>query len=235
MNPLVEAVAAGHASEAEASGTDPAYPPEPWNLQGNFAVGIFLVPVRELPGEVLAHLPSGARPLTIAGCAPVGMAAARYTPGGVLTYDELLVALPVVHRGQLSVTIPQIWVTSPASQAGGRELWGIPKALMSAQRRSAGPRLQAMYRAEDRAILAEMTATGRMSLPGRWRLPLPTLQRQDSDRGFIRSTNSVRGRLGVARTEWTFGAALSWLRGRRPLLGVAITRAAVTFGARVDR
>lgn len=210
-----------------------AYPPEPWLLEGDFAVGVFLVPMGEIPTHVLAQLPAGSRPLVLAGRAVVGVAAVRYHPGGVLAYDELLVALPVVHRARLAVTIPQIWVSSPASRAGGRALWGIPKELMKAGRRSTGRQLQALYRAQDDAILAETNVVVRVSIPGTWRLPLPTVQR--AGQGFIRSANSVRGSLYLAHTQWTFGSSLSWLQGRRPVLGAAITRASVIFGAHVAR
>lgn len=232
---MTPAGAVDHGGGPHLEREDAAYPPEPWALKGNFAVGVFLVPVREIPAAVLAALPAEARPLVVAGRAVVGAAAVNYTPGGVLEYDELLVAIPVVRRWQISVTIPQIWVTSPASRSGGRALWGIPKELMYATRHSAGPRLEAMYRAEDRAILAEVTAIGRTWLPGRWRLPLPTLQRQIQGDGTVRSLNSVRGRISLARTEWAFGSSLAWLRGRKPVLSAALTRAAVTFGSKVER
>lgn len=216
-----------------------AYPPEPWLLGGDFAVAVFLVPVREIPTEVMAQLPEGSRPLAVAGRAVVGVSAVRYTPGGVLAYDELLVAIPVVHQARLAVTIPQIWVSSPASRAGGRALWGIPKELMDTQRRSTGRLVQALYRAEDRTILAETSARVRRSIPGIWNLPLPTVQRAGESFGhpatFIRSSNSVRGRLHLAHTHWMFGSSLSWLQGRSPVLGAAITRASVIFGARVER
>lgn len=216
-----------------------AYPPEPWLLNGDFAVGVFLVPMGEIPARVLAQLPAGSRPLVLAGQAVVGVAAVRYHPGGVLDYDELLVALPVVHHARLAVTIPQIWVSSPASRAGGRALWGIPKELMTAHRRYTGRELQASYRAEDGAFLAETSVRVSRSLPGRWSLPLPTVQRApgESDRPsmFIRSSNSVRGSLHLANTQWSFGSALSWLQGRRPVLSAAITQASVVFGARARR
>lgn len=216
-----------------------AYPPEPWVLRGNFAVGVFLVPLRDLPAEVRTQLPVGSRPLVLAGCAVVGVAAVQYTLGGVLAYDELLVALPVVHRARLAVTIPQIWVSSPASRAGGRALWGIPKELMNAHRRSTGRRLEVLDRGGDRTILAETSVSVRRSIPGTWSLPLPTVQRAGEAAShpstFIRSSNSVRGRLHLAQTQWTFGSSLSWLQGRRPVLGAAITQARVVFGARVER
>lgn len=210
-----------------------AYPPQPWHLIGDFAVGVFTVPVREIPAEVLAEIPTGARPITVAGRAVVGVAAVRYAPSGVLAYDELLVALPVIHRGRPAVNIPQIWVTSAASQAGGRALWGIPKLLMSARREASGRDLRALYRTDTRAILAETRAHAGFPVPGVWTLPMPTLQRRGA--ASIRSVNSIRGRLHAARTQWTFGSSLSWLQGRRPVLSAAITHAAVVFGTRVQR
>lgn len=211
-----------------------SYPPEPWRLRGEFLAGIFLVTVAELPAHVWAEIPPGARPVTLAGRAIVAVAAVRYTPGGVLAYDELLVAVPTIRRGRLAVTIPQIWVTSPASAAGGQALWGIPKDLMATRRAGAGRRLRVRHRAEDRAVLAEVDGTATVDLPGIWTLPLPTLQRRPGG-GAIRSSNSVRGRLHLARTTWTFGSSLSWLGGRRPALSAALTGAAIVFGTHVER
>jgi hypothetical protein len=55
-----------------------------------------------------------------------------YEEGSPLTYHELLVARPVSTgsgRDGRRVTISDIWVDSPESVAGGRELWAIPKGL----------------------------------------------------------------------------------------------------------
>lgn len=210
-----------------------AYPPEPWLLRGDFAVGVFLIPLKDLPAEVLTEMPAGSRPLAVAGRALVGVAGMSYAHGGVLAYDELLIALPVVHRRRLAVNIVQIWVTSPASRAGGRALWAIPKSLMNARRQVAGRRLRALYRGHDRAILAELSVLIRATIPGRWTLPLPTVQRKGAS--FIRSSNSVSGKLQLAHTEWNFGSSLAWLSGRRPVLGAALTDADVVFGTRVER
>lgn len=210
------------------------YPPEPWHLRGEFLAGVFLVPVAELPGSVWAEMPTGARPITVVGRAIVAVSAVRYTPGGVLDYDELLVAVPTVRRRRVAVTIPQIWVTSPASAAGGRALWGIPKHLMSTRRTAGGRRLRVLHRAEDRAVLAEVDGAATVTLPGTWTLPLPTLQRRPGG-GVIRSVNTVRGRLHVARTAWALGGPLSWLDGRRPALSAALTGAEIVFGTRVER
>jgi acetoacetate decarboxylase len=59
-----------------------------------------------------------------------GAAFVRYEEGSPLTYSELLVGR-AVEPGEHGrrVTITDIWVDSPASVAGGRELWAIPKEL----------------------------------------------------------------------------------------------------------
>ena len=59
-----------------------------------------------------------------------GAAFVSYEPGSDLTYSELLVARPVkTDEHGRRVEITDIWVDSPASVAGGRELWAIPKGL----------------------------------------------------------------------------------------------------------
>jgi acetoacetate decarboxylase len=64
---------------------------------------------------------------------PAGVYAAAfvsYEEGSALTYHELLVARPLSTDAYgRRVTITDIWVDSPASVAGGRELWAIPKGL----------------------------------------------------------------------------------------------------------
>ena len=67
------------------------------------------------------------------------VAFAHYVAGGVLQYEELLLAV-AVHRGaQVRCSIPRIWVTSESAQHGGRELWGIPKHLGDFSRSADGP------------------------------------------------------------------------------------------------
>ena len=207
-----------------------AYPPEPWYLGGALLVSAFLVPVRDLPA-----LPAGGRPLAIGGRAVVGAAFVNYVPGGALHYDELLVAVPTVGRGGLRVTIPQIWVDSPASQAGGRALWGIPKQLASFTRVDDGRRVRTAM-ADARGAVASLRAHyGLPLLPGMRQLALPILQHESGRR--ILSHNRVVGRIGGLRATWAFDpdGPLAWLAGRRPLFNVAIRDASIIFGMDVQR
>jgi len=94
---------------------DLVYPPVPWDMVGQLWLSLFRV--RE---AVDARRPAGT----------YGAAFVRYEEGSPLTYSELLVGR-TVDAGELGrrVTITDIWVDSPASVAGGRELWAIPKEL----------------------------------------------------------------------------------------------------------
>jgi hypothetical protein len=91
------------------------YPPAPWRMHGQLWLSLFRVregdhPDRE-PGVY-------------------GVALVSYEDPSPLTYSELLVAR-LVDAGTYGkcVSITDIWVDSPASVAGGRELWAIPKGL----------------------------------------------------------------------------------------------------------
>ena len=205
------------------------YPPEPWFLGGSLLVSLFLVPVAELP-PAFATLPM----VRLGRLAIVGVAFAHYAPGGVLAYDELLVATPVVARGRARITIPQIWVDSPASLAGGRALWGIPKRLAafeatrtadaaSVSARTAGP------------VAALSARFGRAILPGTPQLPLPIEQRSSGRR--IVSHNKAVGRVTAMRARWRFEprGELGYLHSRRPIASFAVHDAAIVFGQRVER
>ena len=85
------------------------YPAAPWRLRGQMWGTLFAV--AGAPGR-----PRGA----------YAAAFVSYEPGSPLTYSELLVARPL---GGTRVQVTDIWVDSPASRAGGRELWAIPKEL----------------------------------------------------------------------------------------------------------
>ncbi|MEX1178528.1 MAG: acetoacetate decarboxylase family protein [Nitriliruptor sp.] len=211
------------------------YPPEPWHLGGSMHVTLWRVPVPTLPRSLEAALPDGACPITVRGHALVGTAFVRYEPGSVLTYDELLVATLVRHRRRVRVTISDIWVDSPASVAGGRELWGIPKHLATFAR-SGQAHDPVRLRAEvDGTTLAELAVTGRARIPGWRRLPMPTAQRL----GGVERVSRVQSlaRLRLARTAWRFpaGSPLTWLTGGRPLLSLSLEELSIAFGSAGSR
>lgn len=236
--------------------TDAAYPPEPWYLGGSLLVSVFAVPQQALPPEF--SLPEGRRPLRVGSRVIVGVAAARYVPGGALAYDELLVAVLSVGCGArrgarrgvgnrgLRVTIPQIWVDSSISLRGGRELWGIPKQLARFDRTDtpAGRTRMSMVaegsagtgRNSPRLPTVELRARrGLPLLPGLRQLALPILQRLDGR--VILSHNRVIGRMSGLRASWRFaaGGALGYLSGRRPLFTIALHDASIVFGMDVHR
>lgn len=159
-----------------------SYPPPPWRLGGELLVSVFL----DRHGLV-------------------GVAFARYD--GDLAYRELLVA---VARAPAAVTVTQIWVDSPASRAGGRELWGIPKEMATF---GAAPGIAALRATAGRAL----------PVPP---FPLVTLQP-----GHL-ALNVARGRLRPLRAHWEFAAdgPLAWLRGRSPVASFALTDARIAFG-----
>ena len=196
------------------------YPPEPWYLSGDLHCSAWCVPVGALP-----ELPSGVRPLTVAGQAFVFAAWADYRPPGVLSYRELLVA--VVVRGGPRVTIPRIWVDSPASLAGGRALWHIPKEAAEF-RLTDEPEFAAEARA-DGNLLAGTEFRRRRALPFRLPLAFSVLQH-----GPRRSRVRVAARLGVARSVWRVGAGgpAAFLTGRRPVVSLVARDFRMRFGGR---
>lgn len=250
-----------------------AFPPEPWHLGGSLLVSTFHVEPAHIP-DLAAALPDGHRPALVGGRAVVSLASVTYTPGSVLAYDELLVAVLTCTRGALRATITQIWVTSAASAAGGRALWGIPKHLATVTRHDG-----TQVRLPDGAPIVRLDARpGRRLVPA-LTFPLPTAQRPlpdttpDTDgtpagtpasaaptgtgngsatgtsadsgtgagsipaRSVITSHNRITGDVRLLHARWDVAPSgpLGWLAGRRPLLSVAVTDAAITFGRRVTR
>lgn len=201
------------------------YPPEPWYLGGELLVSAFLVPRTLVPRA----LPRPQRSLGWGGKVVVGAAFVRYVPGGALSYDELLVAIPSVPGPR--VTIPQIWVDSAASAAGGRELWGIPKQLADFTRTETA---HAVTMAMGTAARID-ARYGQCRVPGMPRLPLTTLQVLDGRRTLAH--NHVIGRVTALHAQWTVDphGPLGYLAGRTPFISFAIRDASIIFGMDVQR
>lgn len=224
---------AGPAWLKAADGT--SYPPEPWYLGGDFLLSIFRLPVSRLPAVALQAIPVDHSLVTVAGCATVGVSFVHYTAGGVLAYEELLVALLVRKGARLRSTIPDIWVSSQSSMYGGRELWGIPKQLGDFKRDIDGQHICSKMSLAGEPVAQLDARIGRQLLPGLWQVPQTTAQLLDGRRTV--AMNRIVGRLRGVRGEWniTANGPLDYMAKAKPFLSVAITDSAVMFGTRVER
>jgi len=199
-----------------------AYPAAPWQMVGSLWVSLFR----------LEHDVDELRPAGVYGAAFVS-----YEEGSVLTYSELLVARRVPSgrfKGRVSIT--DIWVDSPASVAGGRELWAIPKGLCDFTLESSyrGPVTTSEWSAslERRPIAsARFTDLSRVAprLPfkgGTWQPELPE--------GGGEKTATMQGSAKAApcRGSWDFDAdgPLAWLRGARQLASFRQAGFRMSFG-----
>lgn len=213
------------------------YPPEPWYLGGSLLVSLFRVPTADLPAEFAA----GPKPLRLGRSTIVGTAFARYLPGGVLSYDELLVSTPTLEGGRARVTIPQIWVDSPESLAGGSALWGIPKKLGDFDRVETADAASVSMTTGDGPVASLRAKPRRTLVPGMRQVALPILQSGvaagGSGRDRILSHNRVIGRIRALSADWTFdpGGPLGYLAGHRPFASFALGDASIIFGMDVHR
>jgi hypothetical protein len=204
-----------------------SYPPEPWELRGQMYVSIWLVPRAQLP-PLPAVLAAEVCPLTLAGRGLVGTAWVDYGPGGVLRYRELLSAVLVRHARRPLASIVDIWVDSPTSRDGGRELWGIPKELAELDFSTpSGPASRARA-----GTIAEAHMVAGLRLPGRWPVRFSVVQAL----GDRTKTSPVHARAAVrlAKATWRVvpDGPLAYLAGRRPLLTVALRDFRMVFGRR---
>ncbi|QGG41735.1 acetoacetate decarboxylase [Aeromicrobium yanjiei] len=195
-----------------------AYPAEPWDLHGHAYIGVWLVPVKDLP----APHSSATRPITVLGRGIVSAAFFVYERPSPLTYDEIMSTVLVRQGWRPRVSITHIWVDSAASRDGGRELWAIPKELADFDVEP--------HHAYDAHGIGTLTVPRVRHLP--FRLPLGFTIAQD--RAGTLQVSPVRGRvrLGVTRGRWSFaaGGPVGFLAGRRPLLTLAARPFRLIFG-----
>ena len=199
-----------------------AYPAAPWRMVGSLWLSLFKV--REDVDDL--------RPAGIYGAAFVS-----YEEGSPLTYSELLVARPVTsaeHGKRVSIT--DIWVDSPASVEGGRELWAIPKGLcdFTYETSHTGPLTRTEWSASAgrRPIAsARFTDVSRAMLRvpfkgGTWQPELPE--------GGGEKTATLQGsaRTLPCRGAWDFAAdgPLGFLRSARPVASARMAAFRMSFG-----
>lgn len=196
------------------------YPAEPWDLHGHAYVGVWLIPRAHLPA---AHSPA-TRPITIFGRGIVSAAFFVYEQPSPLTYDEVMSTVLVRDGWRPRVSITHIWVNSPASRDGGRNLWAIPKELAEFEV------------APHEHYLAKGIGWLRVGRFRRLPFGLPLGFTIAQDRGGILAVAPVRGRIrgGIGAASWSFSpdGPLAFLSGRRPLLTLAALPFRLLFGRR---
>jgi len=192
------------------------YPAPPWQMQGQLWLSLFRV--RGVEGR---------------RDGVYGAAFVSYEPGSELTYSEVLVAHPGPDR---AVSITDIWVDSPESVEGGRELWAIPKGLcdFTFDTGRSGPLSRAEWSA---SISGAPVARARFSDVSRfaprvrfrgatWQPPL--------EGGGEPKTATLHGsaRTLPCRGRWDFDVdgPLGWLAGRRVLASFRMSDFEMNFG-----
>ncbi|MDP9821676.1 hypothetical protein J2S59_001485 [Nocardioides massiliensis] len=210
--------------------TGAAYPPEPWDLHGRSVLSVFLVPAAEAPPA-----PVGVRPLRLFGRVVVAAAWVAYTEPSPLTYGELMTTVLVREGWRPRAHITHIWVDSPASMAGGRELWAIPKDLADFTLDDAAAAASAYAMSIDGTEVAR-TRLGRvraLPLPARLAFRLAQDGAVHRRPGLTVSPVRLRTPLGLARATWHVAPAgpIGFLTGRRPLLTLVARRFRMRFGS----
>lgn len=200
-----------------------SYPDAPWAMHGQLFLTLFK----------LARAVDDLRPAGIYGAAFV-----RYEDPSPLTYGELLVARPVKEPVK-GVSITDIWVDSPASVAGGRELWAIPKGLCEfTQRDHTGRLARTEWSAtiEDRPVCtAHFTDVSRLAprVPFKGRTWQPELTEGiGAHDGEKTATLVGSSKTLPARASWTFApdGPLAWLRDARQLGSARMHDFRMSFG-----
>lgn len=101
------------------------FPAPPWRLKGEAFLQLQLIDLARARAWVPPEL--GLIPV-LPGKTLGGLYYASYTLGSTLQYHELIVVAGLVrHRLSLGGWVSHIYVDSPESVAGGREIWSLPK------------------------------------------------------------------------------------------------------------
>lgn len=210
------------ADEAEAPAEPPEtgdspYPPAPWRLRGWAVQSLHLVDI----AAVRPILPPGLRIVPVApgrtlGCTYV----AGYGPGSVLEYHELIVLPALTWRaGRIGFWVSHIYVDHPASAAGGRAVWNLPKELADFSVEEGGGRRRVEVSQSGRRLLGIESGRARGGLP--LRIPLPAFGTLDGTPRFF--TGWARSRLGLAglRVDPAPDGPFAGLGLGRPFLGLS--------------
>ncbi len=191
------------------------YPPAPWTMHGDLWLSLIKV-----PEPVDALRPAGL----------YGLAMVDYRSPSPLTYGELLVGR-VVKNPVKAVSITDIWVDSPASLAGGRALWAIPKELcsFSSSRSTTGPLTRTTWQAtqSDGTEIARARFSDVSRLAVRVPFTAHTFQPGIAETNFESRSSPLSGHAKAlpCRGHWDVNpdGPLGWLAGLPTLASFAMT------------
>lgn len=196
------------------------YPAAPWTMVGQLWLSLF-----RLGHDVDARRPRGV----------YGVALVSYEEPSPLTYSELLVAR-VVRQPVRAVTITDIWVDSPASVAGGRELWAIPKELadfrVDSERGSVRERTSWAVEVDGRPVVRARFTDATHLVPrvrfkgATWQPPI------DDHAGDVVARLTGSAKAAPCRADWQMASdgPLGWLAGARRLASFRQSGFRMTFG-----
>lgn len=207
-------------SPGTAEGAATPYPPAPWAMHGHLWLSLIKVP----------HAVDALRPAGVYGVAMVD-----YQAPSPLTYGELLVGR-AVKTPVKGVTITDIWVDSPASVRGGREIWAIPKELSTfegtSQRRGPLTRTTWKMALPDGTEIARARFSDLSALAPRTSFKADTWQPGIAETEFEERSSPLTGNAKAlaARGHWNFNphGPLGWLAGLPTLASFRMVDFAMT-------
>lgn len=206
--------------------SDAAYPAPPWNLRGDLVGTVLRMPPGTVPGHLVPrHLDITRRD----NSSLLAAAWVDYRAGSELCYREFMVSAIIRLRPRIIGTVLRIWVDSPASRRGGRELWDIPKDLaeFSFDYQGSCVRTSAAAGGEE---LASYTYRERGRVPVG--LPFGVVIAQEKSNAIRRTASSWKAHLATGSGRLTVPASseLSFLTQGRPLAHLALRDFRTTFG-----
>ncbi|MGI8712971.1 MAG: acetoacetate decarboxylase family protein [Solirubrobacteraceae bacterium] len=209
---------------AHTDGPAVAYPPAPWQLQGQANFHLLAVQAAHLPAT-----PDGFSPLIIGGRGLAIAGWVDYQSGSILNYGELLAAVVGRWAGGLSATVTHMWVDSPESCAGGRELWGYPKRVAtfelainpSGTARACEPGGAELARGSFQSLIIAPWSIGRTG---------GTVQPLNGRLVGVRSRVRSRPALGRGSISAPPDSPLAFVNGARRLISFGLRDVEFTFG-----
>jgi acetoacetate decarboxylase len=132
-----------------------AYPSPPWRLHATTMIAISLIDV----AEARQYVPNDLKIVEIRKGRTLGaIGLVEYGPGSIFPYNELVVITGLARAGKrIGGWISHIYVDSTRSQAGGLELFGLPKQLASFTRTTDDGHVRLEVESEEGLLLTATT------------------------------------------------------------------------------